>query len=123
MLTDNPSTKSRIRSALADSHVSTIALAVLLVWSVDLLFRGLWRPLVSAAVYVVTAIAIRGIPYSSGKLTGHDLFFLVWMFSDIAKASVTVFAACLVSRWVHGVGPICAMASDLQEFRRERTHA
>jgi hypothetical protein len=112
--------KSCLRSALADSHVSTIALSVLLVWALDLFFRGIWRPLATAAEFLVTAIAIRDIPYSSGRFTSQDMIFLVWMLSYIVSAFLTVLAAWLLSKRVYGIGPIRAMARDLEAFQRRK---
>ena len=112
--------KSCLRSALADSHVSTIALSVLLVWALDLFFRGVWRPLATVAEFLATAIAIRGIPYSSGRFTSQDMIFLAWMLSYIVNASLTVSAAWLLSKWVYGIGPIPAIARDLEAFQRRK---
>ena len=50
--------KPSLREMLADSHTATVAIAVLLLWSLDGAFRALWSPVFRAVSYLLTAAAI-----------------------------------------------------------------
>lgn len=52
-----------LRKILADSHVSAIAIAVLLFWALDSAFWALWGPLSRATSFLFKAVAILDIPY------------------------------------------------------------
>jgi hypothetical protein len=85
---------------LAESHIAAVAIAVLLLWTLDWAVRGLWTLVVPAADFVVTAIAVRGIPYEHVSV--------IWTFTVLYLLSsfLSLAAAWLLSRWVYGVGPL-----------------
>ena len=91
--------KHSLRRILADSHVSAVAIAVLLLWSLDSGFRAL-------AVFLITAAAIRGVPYFSIRLTPADRLLLVKTLLYLLDALTSLAAAWLLSHWVYGVGPL-----------------
>ena len=105
-----------LSQVLAESHIAAVAIAVLLLWTLDEGVRGLWTLVVPAADFVVTAIAIRGIPYVRiPVIWTFTVLYLLGSFMSLA-------AAWLLSRWVYGVGPL----ASLTEYRRgshRRTHA
>jgi hypothetical protein len=111
--------KSSLRQVLADSHVSAIAIAVLLLWSLDSAFRGLWEPFSRVLTFVVTAIAIRDIPYFS--FTRLDRFLLLAASVYLAYSVITFAAAVFLSRWVYGIGPLRAL-SECRDRLLRRSH-
>jgi len=98
--------KRSLRQVLADSHVATVSIALLLLWSLDAAFRGLWDPACRVGAFLLTAIAIRDIPYLSPGGTAVDRFMLISTFYFLYSAIVCLSAAWLLSRWVYGTGPL-----------------
>jgi uncharacterized membrane protein YccF (DUF307 family) len=103
-MTDNR-VKSSFRDTLADSHVSAVAIVVLLFWSLDSGLRALWNPLSSIVEYLTTAVAILGIPF--GSAVNHRTLVLTWF--GLFSALVSFASAGLLSRWIYGVGPLRAL--------------
>jgi hypothetical protein len=114
--------KPSLRQILADSHVAAVAIAMLLLWSLDTASRGFWIPVFRAAAFLFTAIAILDIPYFSPTLTVADRFMLVTTSIHLYLAVVAFSAAWLLSRWIYGVGPIRSLARYYKDFS-ERKHA
>jgi hypothetical protein len=111
--------KHRLRQTLADSHVAAVTIAVLMLCSLDGAFRALWEPVSRVLGFLFTAVAILDIPYFSRSLTLADRSMLI-MASTYAYSAVASFlAACLVSRWVYGVGPIRVLAGYCSLVERE----
>ena len=98
----NPS----LRKILADSHVSAIAVAVLLFRSLDSAFWALWGPLSPVGNFLFKAVAILDIPYSPRTFTITNRFTLFITFSYLFNSLVCLVAAGLLSRWVYGMGPL-----------------
>src|SRR5229473_1227188 len=92
----NPS----LRKILADSHVSAVAIAVLLFRSLDYAFWALWGPLSPAANFLFKAVAIFDIPYFPRTFTITNSFTLFITFSYLFNSLVCLVAAGLLSRWV-----------------------
>jgi hypothetical protein len=103
--------KRSLREALAESHTAAVAIAVLLVWSLDGAFRALWDPAFSAASFLFTAVAIFDIPYFSPTFTIVDRLMLITTLSYLYTAIVSFSAAWLLSRWVYGAGPLRTLMS------------
>jgi hypothetical protein len=103
--------KRSLREALAESHTAAVAIAVLLVWSLDGAFRALWDPAFSAASFLFTAVAIFDIPYFSPTFTIVDRLMLITTLSHLYTAIVSFSAAWLLSRWVYGAGPLRTLMS------------
>ena len=108
--------KASLRQTLADSHVAAVAIAFLLLWSLDDGFRALWAPLPQATVWLATGIAIRGIPDSSFPLGLSGRFILISALSYLFGALISLVAAWLMSRWVFGVGPLRCLAPSIARF-------
>jgi len=94
--------KPSLREILADYHVSAVAIAVLLYWSLYWGLSALWSPLARAASFLFTAIAILDIPY--------DSFMLTTTLAFLFDAFVCLAAAWLLSRWVYGAGPLRSLS-------------
>jgi hypothetical protein len=110
MSTSGESVKPSLRQILVDSHVSAVAIAVLLFLSLDSAFWALWLPLSPAANFLFTAMAILDIPYHSRTLTLTDRFSLFIAFSYLFNCFVYLAAARLLSRWVYGMGPLRSLS-------------
>ena len=103
------------RKVLADSHVAAIAIAVLLLKSLESGVRTLEHPFYLAVNFLITSVAIRGIPYGSGTFTFVDWIMPV---GYLTNSVTTLGAAWLVSRWVYGVGPFCSLSKCLAGLTR-----
>jgi len=95
------------REVLVDSYVAAVAIAVLLLRSLESGGQALGRLLFHVPYFLVNAVAIRGIPYSSNTVALID-----WSVSlgYLADATAALGAAWLVSRWVYGAGPLCSLS-------------
>lgn len=113
--------KRSVREILADSHVSAVAIAVLLLWSLEWGFQALWDPLFRAVSFLITAVAILDIPYFSRTLSPVDRLTLITTFFYLFSALISFAAACLLSRWVYGVGPLRSLSTYRTRLRR-RNH-
>lgn len=121
MPTNGERVKPSLREILADSHISAVAIAVLLVWSLDAVFRALWGPLSRAASFLFTAVAILDIPYFSRTPTLADRAMLITTFSYLFSAFINIAAAWVLSRWVYGVGPLRSLSKYRTKLPR-RNH-
>ena len=109
---------SRLRQALADSHVAAIAVAVLLMWAFDAFCRGLWGPLYRLFGFVLTGIAIWNIPYIPSTPTFADRLMLLAAADYLYGGFVCILGALLLSRWVYGVGPLRSLEACRSELIR-----
>lgn len=71
---------SSLCKVMAKSHVAAVAVAVLLLWSMDLAFRALWEPLSRIAEFLFTAIAILDIPYISHGMADRAMSFTAYIY-------------------------------------------
>jgi hypothetical protein len=92
---------------LADSHIAAVAIAVLLLRSLESGVRILEHPFYRVVDFLINAVATRGIPSGSGTFT-----FIDWLmpFGYLINTITTLGAAWLVSRWVYGVGPFDSLS-------------
>jgi hypothetical protein len=118
MQTSGENVKSSLRQTLADSHVSAIAVAVLLFWSLDSAFWALWGPVSRAVGFLLMAVAILDIPYFSRTLTIADRFTLFITFSSLFNSLVYLTAAGLLSRWAYGMGPLRSLSKYRTKLAR-----
>lgn len=98
------------REVLDDSHVAAVAIAVLLLWSLDSGVRAFGRPLFLVANFLVNVVAVRGIPYGSGSFTFGESLTLIPSLEYLLSAATSLGACLLVSRWVYGVGPFRSLS-------------
>lgn len=94
-----------LREILAESHISAVAIAVLLLWSIISAFRALLGPSLRVAEYLFTAAAIRDIPFA-GPFNFADRVMLFVRIEYLFNAFATFSAAWLLSRWAYGEGPL-----------------
>ena len=109
--------KPSLRQVLADSHIAAVAIALFLVWAMVDACRALWGPVVGVLEFLVTAVAIRDIPYFSPTLAAGSRARLVVWVSYLYLFLVHLSAAWLLSKWVYGMGPL----RGLDEERRKLT--
>lgn len=98
--------KPSLREVLAHSGVAAISIAVLLLYSLDMAFRALWIPLSRLGVFLITALAIRDIPYHATTLTWSDRMVIAASAMYLYAALAGICAAISLSRWVFGIGPL-----------------
>lgn len=98
--------KYQVQQVLAESHVAAVAIALLLLWSVDSAFRALWPLVYRILSYLVTAIAILDIPYISPGVSFQDRLTLITTCTYMCAAATQLAAAWLISRWIYGTGPL-----------------
>jgi hypothetical protein len=103
------------RGVLADSHIAAVSIAVLLLRTLESGVKALQGPLFRCVDFLVTAVAIRGLPYGSGRFTLIDSVLPLGYLTD---AITTFIAAWLLSRWVHGVGPFRSLSKCRTRFTR-----
>jgi hypothetical protein len=93
-----------MRSALAQSHVAALAIAVLLISSVEALCRALW-PLFSRILeFIFKAIEMLNVPYIGSLIVGYSATFALTIM-EVVYFLAGLTAAIAVSRWVYGMGP------------------
>jgi hypothetical protein len=102
--------KPSLREILVDSHISAVALVVLLFWSLESIYHALWDPLFRAASFLITALAILDIPYFSSSPALTDRRMLIITFLNLFYAFLNLAAAWLLSRWVYGMGPLHSLS-------------
>ncbi len=112
--------KPSLREMLAESQVSAVAIAVLLLWFLDLGFRALWGPLWRIVTFLLTAVAIRDIPYISPYAADSTMLFSAFLYS--VDAIVSLAAAFVLSHWVYRAGPFRSLA-NVRAGLRKANHA
>jgi hypothetical protein len=95
-----------LRQMLLDSHVSAVAIAVLLIWSVSYVLEGFWQPVFSTISFTMTAIAIRGLPFVPPRFSFAQREMIFVTCDELFNAAVSILAAIILSRWVYGMGPL-----------------
>jgi hypothetical protein len=96
--------KRCLQEILIDSNVAATTIAVLLLWFMDSVFRGLWPLLGPAVEWLFTAVAIFDIPYFSFTVVERSMLLISAFY--FYAAIVSFAAAWILSRWVYGVGPL-----------------
>lgn len=110
--------KRSLREILADSHVGAVAIAVLVFWFLDGIFEALWPLFARAGNFLITAVAILDIPYFSPTLTVLNRSMLTFVCFYLYGAIMSVSAAWLLSKWLHGTTPLRALATYRTKLRK-----
>jgi hypothetical protein len=110
-----------IRKTLADSHISAVAIVVLVLWSITAGYSALSEPIYRAATFLFTAVAIRDVPYISPTMTAYNRLMYWNSFSNLTGALICLAAAWLLSRWTFGAGPIASLGK-YRELLTRRTN-
>jgi hypothetical protein len=101
--------KLPFRQALADSHVSAVAIALLLVWSLSWAVQAFEWPFLRLVHFLATAVAVVDVPHIPG-LDVIDRYMLLYACFFFFNAATTVAAAWILSRWVYGEGPVSTVS-------------
>jgi hypothetical protein len=105
---DNVNVTFPLRRILADSHISAITIAVLLLWSLSAAFQAVWYPLLGLLEYLFTAVATLsvglGLPYSGPFY--EERVSLLPIPADLFTALTSFAAAWVLARWIYGNGPL-----------------
>jgi hypothetical protein len=112
--------KPSFRQVLADSHVSAVAIAILLIWSFESVLDAFWDPFLNAFSFLITAVAILGLPYIPPQLSFSQRLMLITSCSSLFNALSCFAAAWLLSRWVYGMGPVHSLKSCRKRLARRR---
>lgn len=99
------SMKPTIREILVESRVPAVAVAVLLVWSLNAMIEALQDPVLNAMGYLFTSIANVGIPYSPWGFRLWERILTDRTLEYFYYAIIELMAAWLLSKWAYGTGP------------------
>lgn len=110
----NPS----LRRALAESYVADVAIAWLVLRSLQSAFWVVWLPIERIAGFLITAIAILDVPYHSRTLDVVDRMQLIEISGNLISALTTAGCAWTLSRWMYGTGPIRSLSISCNKLRR-----
>lgn len=114
-----------LRKLLINSHVAAIMIAILIFRSMSFAYSALislWEPTYRTVLFLITAVAIRGLPHVFEPYDRTSLLMFMAAAPDVLGAFVCAFAAWIVSHWVYGVGPFSSLTTHRNEFSR-RSHA
>lgn len=109
--------KHSLRQTLADSHIAAVTIALLLLWSLDSLFRALWEPFSRAISVLFTAVAIFDIPYYSR--TTADRLNLIVVGVYLYSAFIGFLAAWALSHWAYDTGPLRSLTGYVKTSGRK----
>ena len=90
---------------LADSHIAAVAIVVLLMRSLDSGVRAIGPPLLPVVDFLITAVAIRGIPSGFGNFGFTYWLSQIPTFNHLLNPLISLGAACALSQWVYKLGP------------------
>jgi hypothetical protein len=99
-----------LRQALRDSHISAVAIALLLFYSLQLVIQAFWYPFALLATFVFTAVAIHDVPYMSRTLDVADRYMLVNACFYLSCAITSFAGAWVLSRWIYQEGPVRSLS-------------
>lgn len=104
------------------SHISAVAIAVLVFYSFDYFVRAFLDVLPSFVYFIATAMAIRGMPYVSSRTGSLEQFGLFQALYYLLWAATSFVFAWLLSRWIYGLGPFACL-KDYRPSLARRNHA
>ena len=110
--------KPSLREMLANSYVAAVAIVALLIWSFDWVLDAFWDPILSAVSFLVTAVAVLGLPYIPPQFSFSQRGMLISTCFSLFNALTCLAAAWLLSRWVYGMGPLRSLRSYGQRLVR-----
>jgi hypothetical protein len=94
-----------LRVVLADSHIAAVAIAVLLIWSLESGVRAVGPSILSAIGFLITAVAIRDNPTGFGSFSLSYWLSQIPTFIHFVDAVITLIAARVLSCWVYKMAP------------------
>jgi hypothetical protein len=112
-----PLVKPALREIVGSSYIAAVAIAVLLLWTIESVARAVGPLLVFVVDFFSRALAIRGIPtYSEGYW-----LILVFTLGYFLNAVFSLIAAWILSRWVYKASPFSSLSQCRARFER-RNH-
>jgi hypothetical protein len=114
--------KPSLREILADSRIALVAVAVLLLWSFDSVLDALWDPIFSAISFLITAVALLGLPYIPPQFSFSQRSMLISTSFYLLEVLICFAAAWILSHWVYGMSPLRSLKSYGERLAR-RNHA
>jgi hypothetical protein len=105
--------KRSLREVLAQSHVASVTIAVLLLGFINTAFQTFWTLIAPALSVLATAIAIFGIPFISWTYTRMSL---ITASTYVCSAAINFSAAWLLSRWIYRSGPFRSLIRYYDEL-------
>ena len=96
-----------IREVLIESHVAAIAIAVLLLWFIDLSLRAIWEPIYRIGSFFIAAVAILDIPYF--QFGASERFVLVTAALFAMQALICLCLAWALSWSVYRASPFSSL--------------
>jgi len=99
-----------------------VAVAVLLLWSFDSVLDALWDPIFSAISFLITAVALLGLPYIPPQFSFSQRSMLISTSFYLLEALICFAAAWILSHWVYGMSPLRSLKSYGERLAR-RNHA
>lgn len=103
--------QSTLRKILADSHIAAVTISLLLFFSLKSFLQALPHPLLDALGFVITAVAIRGVPYIPHPLDVADKMTLLGTAPLLYNALTCFIAASLMSRWIYRATPLRVLSA------------
>jgi hypothetical protein len=107
-----------LRKTLGDSHIGAVTIALLLFISLKSLLQALPHPLMRVFGFVITAVAIRDVPYIPHPLDVADKMTLLGTASLLYNAFTCFIAAWLMSRWIYRATPLRILSSYWSKLSR-----
>lgn len=101
------------RRVLRDSHIAAVAIAVLLVWSLDLAGTAIWRSISYLGHQLFLRVPIFDIPLFFGPAGNYSQTIYLLSFS-----ALFLVEAWILSLLVYGFGPFSVLASYQNKLGR-----
>jgi len=98
--------KPSLRKILIESHIAAIAIAMLVLGSLEFGFRALCTLLWPVATLLFTTVAIFDIPYFSHTFSPQEWYILMTAVSFFLGALANLGAAWALAYWVYRAGPM-----------------
>jgi len=109
-----------LRKLLGDSHIPAVTISLLLFFSLKSFLQALPHPLMRVFGFVITAVAIRDVPYIPHPLDVADKMTLVGTASLLYNALTCFIAAWLVSHWIYRATPLHVLSTYWSKLSRRK---
>jgi|SRR5882724_6800449 len=111
--------KPSLKTVLVESRVATVAIMVLLFWTVYAGVQFVSYPLYNLFAWLVTAVLILDIPYIPRRLTVWDQLLLITSLWNLALAVTSFAAASGLSKWLFNTSPVETLRKCHSFLRKE----
>jgi hypothetical protein len=117
--------QASLRRVLIDSHVAAVAIAILIILSLNAAIMALWG-FANDVLYYLAAEAAGKPPFAHLNLAHATPYILSNMLTNLpvrlsilVSALVCILAAWMLSRWTYGVGPLRTLGSYRDKLSRK----